>query len=185
MGLSAVAERSHIGDDTEMEPSVTESTQVLSEADCLALLQVTEVGRLAIAINNVPDIFPLNFVVDHGTIVFRSAEGTKLAGAVLGKSVAFEVDGWNDTTGVAWSVIVKGHAVEIESMNELFEAIDLPLYPWHSAPKHRFVRIRPSQITGRQFRLAYSPTGNKPKTSPAVPSATSNGRSARSAAPSL
>lgn len=152
-----------------MEPSVSETMRVLSEADCLALLQVTEVGRLAIAINNTPDIFPLNFVVDHGTIVFRTAEGTKLAGAVLGKSVAFEVDGSNDVTGVAWSVVVKGRAIEIDNMYELFDALDLPLYPWHTAPKHRFVRIRPSEITGRQFHLAYSPTGNEHPTDDAAP----------------
>ena len=50
-------------------------------------------GRFAIAIANHPDIFPINYVVDHGTVVFRTAEGTKLAGAVLGTGVAFEVDG--------------------------------------------------------------------------------------------
>ena len=43
-----------------------------------------QVGRLAVSIKEQPDIFPINFVVDHGTVVFRTAEGTKLAAAVLG-----------------------------------------------------------------------------------------------------
>jgi nitroimidazol reductase NimA-like FMN-containing flavoprotein (pyridoxamine 5'-phosphate oxidase superfamily) len=113
-----------------------------------------QVGRLAVAIRDHPDIFPVNFVVDRGSVVFRTAEGTKLAAAVLGRGVAFEVDGVDDDAGEAWSVVVKGHAVELQRLEELFEAADLPLYPWHAAPKHRYVRIEPVEITGRRFHIA-------------------------------
>jgi hypothetical protein len=123
----------------------------LDEHQCWELLRSQEVGRLAVAIANHPDIFPVNFVVDHATVVFRTAEGTKLAAAVLGESVAFEVDGESD--GEAWSVVLKGTAVEIEKMYELFDAVELPLYPWHAAPKHRYVRILPDMVTGRRFRV--------------------------------
>ena len=57
------------------------------------------------------------------------------------------------TAGEAWSVVIKGHAVEIERMQELFDALDLPLYPWHAAPKHRFVRVEPVDISGRRFAI--------------------------------
>ena len=66
-----------------------------------------------------PEIFPINFVVDHGTVVFRTAEGTKLAGAVQGDAVAFEADGYERDTGEAWSVVVKGHAEEIARGHDL------------------------------------------------------------------
>jgi len=125
--------------------------QVLDEHQCWQLLRTQEVGRLAVAIANHPDIFPVNYVVDHATVVFRTAEGTKLAAAVLGESVAFEIDG--ETDGEAWSVVVKGRAVEIEQMHELFDALELPLYPWNSAPKHRFVRVIPDEVTGRRFKV--------------------------------
>src|SRR4051812_375805 len=125
--------------------------EVLSESECLALLRSVEVGRLAVAIKNVPDIFPINFVMDGDQVVFRTAEGTKLAAALLGLGVAFEVDGYDADVGVAWSVVVKGYAIEIEQMYELFAAADLPLFPWHAGSKHRFVRIRPSEVTGRRF----------------------------------
>jgi hypothetical protein len=115
-------------------------------------LRSQEIGRLAVAIENRPDIFPVNHVVDHGTVVFRTAEGTKWAAAILGTSVAFEVDG--EMTGEAWSVVIKGRAVDIENMYEFFDALDLPLYPWHRAPKHRFVRIIPDEVTGRRFSIA-------------------------------
>jgi uncharacterized protein len=126
---------------------------ILEMNTCWDLLRRTEVGRLAVSITDHPDIFPVNFVVDHGTVVFRTAEGTKLAAAVLGKAVAFEIDGYDAAAGEAWSVVIKGRAVEIERMQEVFEALDLPLFPWHAGPKHRFVRIEPSEVSGRRFQV--------------------------------
>jgi hypothetical protein len=38
-------------------------------------------------------------------------------------------------------------------MQELFDAVDLPLFPWHAAPKPRFVRIEPDELTGRRFHV--------------------------------
>ena len=68
---------------------------------CWDLLRTSEIGRLAVSIRNQPDIFPVNFVVDHGIVVFRTAEGTRLADAVLGESVAFEIDGYDAAAGDA------------------------------------------------------------------------------------
>jgi nitroimidazol reductase NimA-like FMN-containing flavoprotein (pyridoxamine 5'-phosphate oxidase superfamily) len=128
-------------------------TTVLSGDDCLDLLRTQTVGRLAVSIRDLPDIFPINDAVDRGGVVFRTAAGTKLAAAVLGRGVSFEIDGVDDAAGEAWSVIVKGHAVEITDMYELLDALALPLFPWHAAPKHRFVRIDPVEITGRRFHV--------------------------------
>ena len=126
---------------------------VLEANTCWDLLRAAEVGRLAVAVGTQPDIFPINYVVDHGTVVFRTAEGTKLAAAVLGRGVAFEIDGYDADAGDAWSVVVKGRATEIERMQDVFDALDLPLFPWHASPKHRFVRIEPEDISGRRFRV--------------------------------
>ncbi len=131
----------------------TEATIELNTSTCLELLRAGEVGRLAVSITDHPDIFPINYVIDHGTIVFRTAEGTKLAAAVLGRGVAFEIDGYDAEVGDAWSVVVKGYATEIEQLQAYFDALDLPLFPWHASPKHRFVRIEPVQITGRRFHV--------------------------------
>ncbi len=134
----------------ETEPS---TTQELTPDACWALLRSAEVGRLAVSDHDRPDIFPVNFVVDHGSVVFRTANGTKLAAAVLSPAVAFEADGYDPVAGVAWSVVIKGRAVEVDGLHGLFAALQLPLFPWHAAPKNCFVRIEPDEITGRRFEV--------------------------------
>ena len=89
--------------------------------------------------------------------MFRTAEGTKLAGAVLGTGVAFEVDGLDTQANEAWSVVVKGRASEIKALHDLFDAADLPLFPWLASPKHCFVRIVPDEVTGRRFHVVDAP----------------------------
>jgi uncharacterized protein len=128
---------------------------LLEESACWRLLRSSEVGRLAVSIDDHPDIFPINYLVDDKSIVFRTAEGTKFAAAVIRPSVAFEVDGYEPDVGEAWSVVVKGRAQEI-SMHELVDTMAFPLFPWHAAPKHRFVRIVPDDISGRHFHVVES-----------------------------
>jgi hypothetical protein len=38
-------------------------------------------GRLVTSVDGQPEIFPVNFVVQHRSVLFRTAEGTKLAEA--------------------------------------------------------------------------------------------------------
>jgi nitroimidazol reductase NimA-like FMN-containing flavoprotein (pyridoxamine 5'-phosphate oxidase superfamily) len=135
---------------------------VLDQHECWQLLRDQEVGRLAVSIANHPDIFPVNYVVDHGSIVFRTAEGTKLAASVLGAAVAFEIDGYDAEAGEAWSVVVKGRAHELEAMQEVFDALELPLFPWHTSPKHRFVRIEADEVSGRRFEVVERPAESAP-----------------------
>lgn len=131
-------------DDTES------TTAILDGRECWELVRASEVGRLGVVIDGAPDIFPVNFVVDHGTVVFRTAPGAKMV-AAIDAPVAFEVDG--EVAGEAWSVVIKGRAEEIARNDELFDAAELPLYPWNIAPKHRFVRIVPESVSGRRFAI--------------------------------
>jgi uncharacterized protein len=128
------------------------STQELSVPACWSLLRSTPVGRLATILDGRPDIHPVNFVVDHGSVVFRTAEGSKLRGAA-GHDVAFEVDGYDAADGVAWSVVVKGTAREVHDLDETITVMLLPLFPWQDGLKPRFVRIEPELVTGRRFAV--------------------------------
>jgi hypothetical protein len=136
-----------------MATDTLSTSTILDPDSCLRLLGSEEVGRLAVSVAGYPDIFPVNYVLDDTTIVFRTAEGTKLAAAFAGHGVAFEADGYDAEANEAWSVVIKGHAEEIK-MYDLLEDTAFPLFSWSIAPKSRFVRVVPDQISGRRFHLA-------------------------------
>lgn len=123
----------------------------LDEDTTWGYLDSASVGRLATALGEQPDIFPVNYVVDGMSIVFRTAEGTKLAEMVLNRNVAFEADGWDEQGG--WSVVLRGKAERITDADELARAEKLPLRPFLATAKTNFVRIAPGTISGRYFRF--------------------------------
>ena len=81
---------------------------VLSEDESWSLLSSMSLGRLVTILGGQPEIFPVNFVTQRRTVLFRTAQGTKLYSAVMGGRVAFEAD--DHTVAEGWSVIVKGRA---------------------------------------------------------------------------
>ena len=125
----------------------------LSESESWTLLREAVVGRLAVIVDDQPDIFPINHLVDLGSVVFRTGAGAKLTGA-LGHQVAFEVDGYDLESASAWSVVVKGRARGVNRLDDVLAVISLPPFAWHSAPKPHFVRIEPDSITGRRFEVS-------------------------------
>lgn len=130
------------------------TVEELSESACWALLRTTSVGRLAVWVEDHPDIFPVNYAVDHGTVVFRSRAGTKVSATLCDSPVALEADGYDAETAEAWSVVIRGNAEEIRKAQDLIDTIDLPLFPWQVGDKGRFIRIVPTTTTGRRFPIA-------------------------------
>jgi uncharacterized protein len=137
------------------------TVEELSEDACWALLRTTSVGRLAVWVEDHPDIFPLNYAVEHGTVVFRSSAGTKVSAALSDSPVALEADGYDAETAEVWSVVIKGSAEEIKGQ-DLIGTIDLPLFPWQAGEKGRFIRIVPTTTSGRRFPLADPSVWNTP-----------------------
>jgi nitroimidazol reductase NimA-like FMN-containing flavoprotein (pyridoxamine 5'-phosphate oxidase superfamily) len=126
---------------------------VLDEHECWILLRSESTGRLAVVGAEGPDIIPLNYVVDHGTLVFRTGDGTKITALTAFPHVAFEVDGFRADAVQVWSVVIKGRAEPIVGMYEGLEALTLPRSPWQAGEKHHFVRFVPEEVTGRQFTV--------------------------------
>lgn len=123
---------------------------VLPESECWKLLSSVALGRLVTSVDGQPDIFPVNFVVDkHHSLLFRTAEGTKLVSTAINHNVLFEAD--EHTSAEGWSVVVKGAARILHTDEELQEAQRAPLLSWTSTVKQHFVRIRPLSVTGRRF----------------------------------
>ena len=127
-----------------------ETTTELTVAQCWQALREGVVGRIAVVHERRPDIFPINYAVDHGTLVFRTGSGTLFQSAD-GTFVALEVDGYDVEQAEAWSVVARGVAHEVYQLDDALEAMRLPLYPWHDAPKPRIVRIHPDSVSGRRF----------------------------------
>ena len=133
-----------------MSENTVETTVELTDQECWDLLRSNEFGRLAFHLADEVHITPINYAVDEDTLLFRTAEGSKLLGVVMNPDVAFEIDAYDDHT--AWSVIVRGRAEKLDEHEE-HRAENLPLRPWVEDPKYNVVEIFPTRVTGRRFRL--------------------------------
>lgn len=123
-------------------------TMPLDANDAWSRLRSASYGRLAVSVDGQPDIFPLNFLADGSTLLLRTEEGTKLHRIDANPLVAFEVD--DTTPDHAWSVVVKGSASRMDEA-AVTAARRAPLWTWAPEAKDVFIRIRPSEITGRMF----------------------------------
>ena len=136
---------------------MAEPTTRMSTEECWEFLQRHELGRLAFHLADEVHITPINYAVDHDpvtghrSLLFRTAEGTKLLGVVMNPDVAFEVDELVAET--AASVIVRGRARRLEE-DEAHRAENVPLRPWVATPKWDVVEIEVTDISGRHFELA-------------------------------
>jgi nitroimidazol reductase NimA-like FMN-containing flavoprotein (pyridoxamine 5'-phosphate oxidase superfamily) len=128
----------------------------VSVEHCWKAIESAELGRLAVVDpEHGPRIFPLNFAVDGTAILFRTAPGSKLDALTHNSEVAFEIDEFDDEA--AYSVVVSGRAERLESPTEIEAAEALPLHPWIPTLKLRWVRIRPTEVTGRVFLRGAEP----------------------------
>lgn len=132
--------------DTSSDSPVTE----LSTDECWQLLGAHEVGRLATTAGGVLDIFPIAYVVEDESLVFRTGPGTKLLELTINENVALEIDHYDDVEG--YSVVVHGHAHQLDTMSEVDDAKALGIPELFPTERPRVVRINPTEITGRRFR---------------------------------
>ena len=128
---------------------------VLDDREAWDLLGSVALGRLVTSFGGQLEIFPVNFVVQDGTVLFRTAEGTKLFTTVMNDQVLFEVD--DHTAADGWSVVVRGTASLLSSAEDIREAEAAQLLPWVPTVKLRYVRITPSEISARRFQFGAEP----------------------------
>ncbi len=128
-----------------------------TEAESWNLLSGMSLGRLVTTVGGWTEIFPVNFVVQRHTLLFRTAEGTKLLTSVLNEHVLFQADDHNISGG--WSVVVRGTAQVVSTSAEIEEAQGAGLYPWVATQKLRFVRITLETLAGRRFVFGPEPDG--------------------------
>ena len=138
---------------SETNPSL--EIEVLTEDECWALLQAGGLGRLATAAKGMVDVFPINFLVHDRTVLFRSGPGSKLVNLTAAPLVAFEADSFDGR----WhsSVVIHGRATRLDNDDEILESGVNRLVSWSQTPKFNYVRITPTDITGRRVdRFAFT-----------------------------
>lgn len=121
---------------------------------CLALLDTRQVGRVALNDDRGPAVFPVNYVLDRGTVVFRSDLGTKVIAAEARRTASFQVDEVAPDGRAGWSVLIRGRLEDVIGPDvEHLRALDL--VPAARGDKQHYVRLLPASITGRRvFRAA-------------------------------
>jgi nitroimidazol reductase NimA-like FMN-containing flavoprotein (pyridoxamine 5'-phosphate oxidase superfamily) len=123
----------------------------MDRAECLRLLRAATVGRIAFIERGLPAIQPVNFTVDGNNVIIRTSGGGKLAAAVTGAMVAFEIDEVDPATRSGWSVVVLGHASLVRDIDELVALAGPDSHPWVPGRSDHVIRIKSERITGRRI----------------------------------
>jgi transcriptional regulator with XRE-family HTH domain len=130
--------------------------ETLSTDECERHLGVGGVGRIIFAAEERPVVLPVKFVFSNGLVVFKTSE--LLARTIVGHDpVAFEVDRIDEATSEGWSVLVRGHARQIEDAGGQRRPASLDFEPWAGGPRHVLVAIVPLELTGRGIVQRLSP----------------------------
>jgi uncharacterized protein len=122
----------------------------LAERECFELLATQVVGRVAVVVDGRASVFPVNYVLDRGHIVFRTDEGTKLDAARAGSTVTFEVDRSDPMYHTGWSVMATGALEAVTDPDDLGRVRGLPVRAWGNAG-HHWLRLPIASISGRRI----------------------------------
>ncbi|MGE5290418.1 MAG: pyridoxamine 5'-phosphate oxidase family protein [Micromonosporaceae bacterium] len=123
----------------------------LSWHESLRLLTGAHVGRIVYSDHALPAVQPVNFVVDDEAVIFRAAEGSRLARAVENAVVAFEADEYDPDAGTGWSVAVVGKCEAVSEPREVSRLSGLVPLHWAPVGEGRFVRICIAELSGRRI----------------------------------
>jgi nitroimidazol reductase NimA-like FMN-containing flavoprotein (pyridoxamine 5'-phosphate oxidase superfamily) len=134
--------------------------EALDEAECLRLISAGGIGRLAYSGRYGLTVFPVNYRLHEGTIVFRTAqdsptgEDLQTGIAHADYQVAFEIDDIDPAAREGWSVLIHGPAHHMTTDAELAVVAESGVEPWPGGPREHAIAITPSRIAGRRLRRA-------------------------------
>ncbi len=138
----------------EPQPGAAGRLRELTKAECFELLAKEHLGRLVVVDDRGPVVFPVNYVLDRHTVVFRTEEGTKLYAACRGSRACFEVDGTDAGAHTGWSVVARGEVTVVTDQAELARLRELPLLTWAAGARNHYIRMLPAALTGRLIEAA-------------------------------
>ena len=130
-----------------MDERAIDSTH-LDTDECWRLLLRSGAGMLATGAAGRPDLFPINYLVDGHTLLFRTAPGTKVADLETVPYAAFGVQGREGDDH--WSVVIRGRVEALTDRAEIIGSGVLELVSWGAGAKHVFFRLVPTSVQGRR-----------------------------------
>lgn len=137
-----------------MTVNTDRTIEELSREECLDLLAMHGLGRVAVSFGDGPPIIrPVNYTFDHTTqsVVIRTARGSKFHALLRESHASFEIDGVDERSRTGWSVIIRGITEEIVDGRDLRRLKECGLEPWAPGDKPHWVRIRAWTVSGRRI----------------------------------
>lgn len=134
------------------------SLEHLDEAESLRLISSGSVGRIAFSGRYGLSVFPVNYKLHEGRIVFRTVrhsptgEDLRTGIAHADFQVAFEIDEIDIATREGWSVLIQGPAHHMDSDSERAWVREAGVEPWPGGAREDAIAITPTRITGRRIR---------------------------------
>ena len=144
----------------------------LSRQECLELLAAGPVGRVIFTDRAMPAAQPVNYLLDGEEIIFRTANGSKLAAATRHAVVGFQVDEIDPRARTGWSVLGVGEANEVVHPDRLAELADLLVDPWVENHDAHTISISLQVLTGRRLQRPAPTHGGAPSPSASGPDRT-------------
>ncbi len=121
----------------------------LAADECERRLARHGFGRVGVTIAGRPVIFPVNYRVLRGAIVF-AADGHWVEAALAADAVAFEIDDHDDVGHVGWSVLVVGKVRAIDPDDEACRSVA----PWcGTTAATRWLELDLHEMSGRHIEL--------------------------------
>ena len=125
--------------------------EVLDREECLALLDASVLGRVALSMGALPTILPVNYWCDGCAVYVRTAPGSKLDAALQNAVVAFEIDEFDSFDHAGWSVVVTGFAREVTWRDELDRLASAPIARWAPSVDGHVIAISLELVSGRRL----------------------------------
>lgn len=128
----------------------------LDQEQCLQLISPGGIGRIAYTGRFGPAVLPVNYTLQDGAVVFRTAEHGALDDDLrtgitnADYQVAFEIDDIDQAGRQGWSVLIQGPAHHVTGAEEE-AARRAGVDTWAPGDRELFVRIVPSRVTGRRI----------------------------------
>lgn len=126
----------------------------LSREECLRLLAAHRFGRVAVAMRTGPPMIrPVNYLFDEraGSVVFRTAPGSKFHALIRAADASFEIDGVDERSQSGWSVIIRGVTHAVTDGSELRRLETLGFESWAPGSKPHWFRIAAWTVSGRRI----------------------------------